>query len=140
MKHFSACTLALLALSMNSVLAAEPSASGFKPARTADGKPDLQGVWTNVSLTTLLRSPEFKANTVSAEEAQRIEKRRAAAMARSLEPTDPKAPAPAKGADVGGYNSFYGDAGERLSKVNGEYRTTWLTNSDNGQLPYSEAG
>jgi hypothetical protein len=97
-------------------------------------------VWTNVSLTTLLRSPEFKTNTVSAEEADRIARRRAAAMARSLEPTDPNAPAPPKGADVGGYNSFYGDAGERLAKVKGQYRTTWLVDSDTGQLPYSEAG
>jgi hypothetical protein len=114
--------------------------TSYKPPRTSEGRPDLQGVWTNVSLTTLLRSPQFKTNVVAAEEAQRIARRRAAAMAKSLEPTDPNAPAPPKGGNVGGYNSFYADAGDRLARVKGEYRTTWLIDSENGQLPYSEQG
>jgi len=31
----------------------------WAPARTADGQPDLQGVWTNPTLTPLERPPEF---------------------------------------------------------------------------------
>jgi len=113
--------------------------STYKAPRTPDGKPDLQGTWTNVSLTTLLRTPQFKTDILSAAEAEQVAKRRAAAMKRSLEPTDPNSPAPPKGGNVGGYNSFFGDAGERLAKVNGEYRTTWLID-ENGQLPYTEQG
>jgi hypothetical protein len=125
---------------LGAAAASAPAQSTYKPPRTPDGKPDLQGTWTNVSLTTLLRSPQFKTDVVSAAEADQIAQRRAAAMKRSLEPTDPNAPAPPKGGNVGGYNSFFGDAGERLAKVKGEYRTTWLIDSQNGQLPYSEQG
>jgi hypothetical protein len=132
----------ILLLAAVAALASQAHAqtTSYKPPRTPDGKPDLQGVWTNVSLTTLLRTPQFKTNVVTAEEAAALAKRRATAMAKSLEPTDPNSPAPPKGGNVGGYNSFFGDSGERLAQVKGEYRTTWLTDSDNGQLPYSEQG
>src|SRR5215831_18372875 len=139
MNHWRVDALVFVAIAVSSAYAANND-SQYKPPRTPDGKPDLQGVWTNVSLTTLLRSPEFKTNVVSAEDANRIAHRRAAALERSLEPTDPNSPAPPKGADVGGYNSFYGDAGEQFAKVKGQYRTTWLVDSDTGQLPYSENG
>src|SRR5215471_13962806 len=140
MKLLRIAILTLMAACVSAAFAANEGEGRYKPPRTPDGKPDLQGVWTNVSLTTLLRSPEFKSNVVSADDAERLAQRRATAFERSLRPTDPNSPAPPKGADVGGYNSFYGDAGEQLAKVKGQYRTTWLIDSENGQLPYSENG
>ena len=44
-------TIAAITLS-SSAMAAE----NYEPARTASGKPDLQGFWTNASLTTMHRS------------------------------------------------------------------------------------
>jgi hypothetical protein len=57
-----------------------------------------------------------------------------------LKPTDPNAPPPPKGSGVGGYNSFWGDAGERLAMIDGEYRTSWIVDPKDGQLPYTEKG
>jgi hypothetical protein len=139
MKHSHYSALVLLCAAATQSFAADNPAS-YKPPRTMDGKPDLQGVWTNVSLTSLQRSPQYKTNTVSEEDARRIEQRVAAASEKSLRPSDVNAPDPPAGSGVGGYNSFYGDAGVRLSKVKGQYRTTWLTNSEDGQLPYSATG
>ncbi|HYM35456.1 MAG TPA: hypothetical protein VET48_08675 [Steroidobacteraceae bacterium] len=127
-------------LPLTILFATSTYAADYKVKRLPDGAPDLQGVWTNVSMTTLLRNPQYKGNLVSEKEAKDIERRRAQSFAKSLEPTDPNSPAPPAGADVGGYNSFYGDSGERLAKVKGQYRTTWLVDSENGQLPYSEKG
>jgi hypothetical protein len=115
-------------------------ADDYKVPRTAEGAPDLQGVWTNVSLTTLLRSQQFKTNVVSREVAEQLAHQRAAQMEKSLAPTDPNSGAPPAGGNVGGYNSFFGDSGDRLARVKGEYRTTWLIDPADGKLPYSPRG
>ncbi len=112
----------------------------YKAPRLANGAPDFQGIWTNVSLTYLQRSPRYQANYLSDEEAAKIEEQTARRQARGLQRTDPNAPPPPKGSNVGGYNSFYLDQGDSLAFVDGKYRTTWLTNQEDGQLPYSEFG
>jgi len=108
--------------------------------KLADGAPDFQGIWTNVSLTYLQRSSRYSANIVSAEEATRIEQQTAEWQARGLQPTDPNAPPPPKGNNVGGYNSFYLDQGDRLAVDDGQHRTTWLIDQEDGQLPYTKQG
>ncbi|GAB1266187.1 hypothetical protein [Aurantivibrio infirmus] len=122
------------------VASAFVSAADYEVPRLADNKPDFQGTWTNVSLTYLQRSSRYKSNVLSDEEAEKIEQQTAARSARGLQRTDPNAPAPRAGSNVGGYNSFYLDQGDALSKIDGKYRTTWLTNQEDGQLPYTEFG
>lgn len=112
----------------------------YEAPRLADGQPDLQGVWTNVSLTGLTRPGNFESLTVSEEEAQRIADMTAARAKAGLQPTDPNAPPPPRGNSVGGYNSFWGDAGEGLARVNGEYRTSWIVDPEDGQLPFTKKG
>jgi hypothetical protein len=84
-----------------------PSAKAWVPPRTPDGQPDLQGVWTNATLTPFERSPGLAANaTITEEEAARIEKR--ASENRVDRPPQP--------GDPGNYNQVFFDGG-----------TTWLS-------------
>jgi hypothetical protein len=121
-------------------VAASATAPAYQPPRTPDGKPDFHGFWSNVSLTSLERSGQFKALTIPEADAKRIETQRIAADKRGLERTDPNSGAPKAGQDVGGYNSFYVDAGTTYAKINGEFRSSWIVDPPSGKIPYTAAG
>ena len=131
--------ISLIALAIASAPATLAQAP-YQPPRTADGKPDLHGFWTNVSLTSLERSGQFKSLAIPEADAQKIEAARAAADARSNLPTDPNSGAPRAGQDVGGYNNFYVDAGTHYAKIKGEVRSSWIVDPPNGRIPYTAAG
>ncbi|MGE0460729.1 MAG: hypothetical protein AB7Q16_05115 [Vicinamibacterales bacterium] len=110
--------------------------------RTPDGKPDLQGNWTNATMTPLER-PEGQSATLTPAQAARIEKGMADRVERLAQPSDPDRPAPPQGGDgstgaagnVGGYNNFWIDPGERIAVVNGEYRSSIITDTPDGRVP-----
>jgi hypothetical protein len=126
--------------------AAQAPASIAKPwtmPRTPDGKPDLQGNWTNATLTPLERPGENTPLVMSKEEVDRLEKRFADRVERLAESSDPNRPAPPKGGDgsvgaagnVGGYNNFWIDPGDRIAVVNGEYRASLIVDPPSGKVP-----
>ena len=111
--------------------------------RTADGKPDLQGIWTNATITPIER-PTTQPNLVlSAEEAAKMEKTTADRVESRNQPSDPNRTAPPKGGDgstgaagnVGGYNNFWLDPGERVAVVDGQFRSSLIIDPPNGRLP-----
>lgn len=117
------------------------AAEDYSAPPTEWGVPDLQGTWSIATQTNLERADRFEGNLViSPEDAIRIESLVAARTEASNAPSDPNREAPTAGVNVGGYNTFWMDPGERLAVVNGEIRTSILVDPPDGRLPYSEQG
>ncbi len=108
--------------------------------RTPDGKPDFQGVWTNSSITRLERVPEFKELVISEADAKQWERDAASVAAADNAPSAEDKGAPAVGDDPAGYNNFWIDPGKTVGRVNGTYRSSWITDPPNGKVPYTPAG
>jgi hypothetical protein len=127
--------------------------AAYKAPRTAFGQPDLQGVWSNASLTPITRPASAGGKLVyTEEEVARMEAQVQVEIEEGDAPTDPDAPADyvapttvqrpefaAAGGDVGGYNRGWLDPGNHVMRVNGEGRSSILT-TPNGQFPPRKAG
>ncbi len=107
--------------------------------RVASGKPDLQGVWTNASLSSLERNAQLPL-VLSDSQAKALEARRAAAAEAGSRPTDPNAPPPKAGQDVGAYNQFWMDPGSQYGRIRGEARSSWIVDPADGRIPYTPNG
>src|SRR4051812_14929523 len=114
--------LALLILALTATAAgAEP----YRPPRTAFGAPDLEGVWTNASLTVLQRPKAFRALVATPYEAAAFEKKRRERYEKGVAPTSPDAPAPEAGV-VEDESAQWGDRPPGLARIRGEIRTSWI--------------
>jgi len=107
--------------------------------RTADGRPDFQGNWTNATLTPVER-PEGRDRILTPEQIAQIEGRRQNLADSLSRPSDPDRPAPPVGGigetgRVGGYNYFYMDPGTRVAVFNGEPRSSIIIDPPDGRFP-----
>ncbi|MCP5431853.1 MAG: hypothetical protein H6923_01140 [Alphaproteobacteria bacterium] len=125
-----------LALPFLALLAAAP-ARAYEPPRTPDGRPDLQGIWTNASITRLTRPEGVKKLVLTPQEAAIFERtsRYNVAKARDAQASDPNEGAPTDGNTDAGYNAFWIDPGSKAGLVKGEYRTSWIVDPPDGQIP-----
>ena len=112
--------------------------------RTSDGKPDLSGTYNIATITPLQRPVALgETLTLSQESGLQAAAQVAAVKAAADALSDPNRQAPPAGGDgspgpagnVGGYNSFWIDFGDTAIKVNGEYRTSIITDPPNGRQP-----
>ena len=121
------------------LLASGALAAGYKPPRTASGVPDLQGTWTNVSMTTLQRPNDFKTLVISETQAAAYEKVKTDRHEEEIAPLAPEAPAPPVVDEVGLEAAQWYLPPVGLARIDGQVRTSWLVDPADGRLPYTEA-
>ena len=128
--------LVVLALLSSAQLAA---AQGQKVARTPDGHPDLQGIWTYSTLTPIERPREFKDKPfLSEQEAADLEKR--TVQGRNVDKLRESTPT-SRGVVNGSvetedlanaYNEFWWDRGTKFVKTR---RTSIVIDPPDGRIP-----
>jgi hypothetical protein len=125
-----------VSLKANCVAAEVPAKAtkAFKAPRTLDGHPDLQGVWTNATLTTVERPASLGTQATMTEKEAAT---REAQMVKMVEDSDkPSDPNQVLGAgNPGGYNTFWFNPANKVAVVNGEHRTSLITKPANGRVP-----
>ncbi len=132
-------TIAVAGLTLVPVAGQAP----WKAPRTSEGRPDLQGTWSNATITLVERPKEYASLVLSKEEAARLEKSVAERIELLAQPSSPERPAPPKGGDgstgaagnVGGYNDFWIDSGTTVAVVNGEPRSSLIVDPPDGRIP-----
>jgi hypothetical protein len=117
------CALAWIAVTVASTGAQAPQSAWTAP-RTADGQPDLQGVWTNATITPLERPAAMKGKAFLTEaEAQALEEQ----AARRREEADKPIPGRFES-----YNQFWLDGGTTVLSTR---QTSLVVDPPDGRVP-----
>jgi hypothetical protein len=104
---------------------------------TADGQPDIEGLWSNATQTRLERAVDLgEKQSYTAAEASALEARAEAGMQRSMAPSDAGRAPPSDGNVASAYNSFWLERGSSITLIDGEYRTSMIVEPSNGQIPW----
>ena len=104
-------------------------ATKYRAPRTSFGATDLQGVWSNASMTRLERPSAAGALIVSEAEAPSLERRLTESLAKSQ-----------SSLPVGQYDNEWLEGVDHLARISGQARTSWLVSPADGKLPYTAEG
>jgi len=116
-----------ISTSIVSAQVAKPASKTWSAPRTADGQPDLQGVWTNATITPFERPAQLAGKAFLTEkEAAELEKQSAQS----------KVDRPPSAGDVGTYNQVWFDSG---TKVVGTRQTSLVMDPPDGRVPVKPA-
>ncbi|HEV7694003.1 MAG TPA: hypothetical protein VGO52_24430 [Hyphomonadaceae bacterium] len=139
--------LALCALPAHAQQAPPQQPPAHQPqARTSWGAPDLQGYWSNKSLTALERPEGTSQLVMTAEEAVHMARgnmlvRAKQGDARQSVVTDEASDRLLADRNTSrAHNQFWNDMGSSYALVKGEYRTSWIVEPTDGRTPWSDAG
>jgi len=132
---------------------AKPATKQWTPPRTADGHPDLQGMYDVATMTPVERPPNMPRLVLTREEAAAMEKYEYERQVKNDAPIAGDRGAPpvggqnttpksylefleqAGGGAVGGYNNFWLAGGMTLAVVDGEKRSSIVIDPPNGRIP-----
>ncbi|MCE2540937.1 MAG: hypothetical protein J4G16_11290, partial [Acidobacteria bacterium] len=126
--------VAMLALTLTDIAAGQPPVGpdpGYRAPRTADGQPDISGIWTNDTLTPLERPARLGDQAFYTEEqAAEIERRGREMLARDNAPGSTRTTA--SGSLARGYNYFWSDPRESVVYTR---RTSMIADPPTGRVP-----
>jgi hypothetical protein len=109
-------------------------AKGWTVPRTPDGHPDLQGTWTNATLTPMERPAAFAGKaTLTDAEASAYEKKDLEAS--DIDKKDSSLLRQTGDVETGGYNNLFIDRGSELARVDGVKRTSLIVDPADGKAP-----
>ncbi len=139
----------------------DAATEGWVLPRTADGHPDMQGNWTNATMTLIERPPGYE-QVLTPEQVAALEGDREELIQVHLADSDPDRGVPPAGGvtwsegvsseasstydhrtevldrasgDTGGYNIFYIDPGDHMAIWNGEARSSLIVDPPDGRIP-----
>lgn len=110
------------------LVSATAHAQDYVAPRTADGRPDLQGLWTNDTITPIERPIELGDKAFLTEE-EIANTEAETAETRSLRDNNIEVSA---GGNVGGYNQVWLDSGDTVLSTG---QTSMITDPPNGRAP-----
>jgi hypothetical protein len=121
---------------------AKKAVAPYKAPKNTFGQPDLEGAWTNASLTKLEREASFGDRlAMTPEETRKLEGDTAEYLAFRNQPTKPDTKIedlPCSPGFVGtncGYNAGWTDPGDSVMRVGGQPRASFITFPANGRVP-----
>ena len=131
------CATAASGVVSTAAAQARASDAEWEVPRTPDGHPDLQGNWTNSTMTPFERR-EDQGPVYTLEEVAEIQQGFVDRTVLGAQPSDPDRPPPAPKNTISAadsYNNVYFERGSRVAVVNGEPRASLITFPSNGQIP-----
>jgi len=130
MSHRAFAAILALAAVVMAPLAGQEAKKAWAVPRTPDGHPDLQGIWTNATITPLERPATFAAKPVATEaEAAAFEKQNNDNL------YGDKRSSNAESDRDHAYNALFFDRGTELARVDGVKRTSLIIDPPDGKLP-----